>query len=334
VDEEGLLFEWIRHYASLILLLLVLGTVLAFTYVKVFPPKSEAWTIIVEPPNANITPRQLGPVVQAVFRSEAVYLPVMRELRVRESPTSFLKGSVDLLPIPDSRFFIVVGRSPDARRAARISDAMARSLLKVFKDRGISQFSMFDRPQPATVRRGLPPPVAAALGGAIGLWLGLALSLIHFLVLRPVLSFRRALALVGANGGAILLGRPSPWLGVLRPRARWWDTVPNRIKLSALSSAGRPPRLVAPGESRRWEAVLSRRFLQAVSHQTQLDITFRGAIDATSRRASSSTGNSAADGTVFVCSASTRERDVYLAKMDLPSIPSEGPERPQLVWIS
>jgi hypothetical protein len=325
MDEEGFLFDWTRHYASLVLLMLFAGIVAALLYVRIVPPKQEAWTILVESPTAGITPRQLGPVADAIFHSEAVYLPVMQQLRIRESPQRFLGRSVDLLPIPDSRFLIVVGRSGDPQRAAQISEAMAQSLLKAFKDRGISEFLTFDRSHPATVRSGLPPPLAAALGGSIGMWLGLAFSLFHYRVRRPVLSFRRALALAGTDWAAVVPGRPPPWLGVLRRRPRWLDTVPNQARLTSLLSNDRSvPRVVVPGARRKWEALLLQQFVQAIRTQ---------APDLSLREDKGSAAVPARDGTVYVCSASTAERDVYFAGTELRPTADKGPSERRVLWI-
>jgi hypothetical protein len=326
MDEEGFLFDWLRHYASLVLLLLFAGIVTALLYVRIVPPRQEAWTILVESPTASITPRQLGPVADAVFHSEAVYLPVMRQLKVRDSPQRFLRRSVDLLPIPDSRFLIVVGRSSDPRRAAQISEAMAQSLLKAFKDRGISEFSIFDRPHPATVRSGLPPPLAAALGGSIGLWLGLAFSLFHYRVRRPVLSFRRALVLAGTDRAAVVPGRPPPWLGVLRPRPRWLDTVPNRARLSALLSNDRGvPRIIVPGATGKWEARHLQRFIQAIQDQAPPVLAMH--------EENGAPPTPARDGTVYVCCASTSERDVHFARMGLPRTADRSRPESRVLWI-
>jgi hypothetical protein len=322
VDDDAFLFDWIRHYASLVLVLTFAGVIAALGVTRIFPPREEAWTILVESPNASITPRQLGPVANAIFHSQAVYGPVMRQLGLNESPSVFLGRSADLLPIPDSRFLIVVGRSSDPKMAARISGAMATSLLNAFKDRGISELTTFDRPHPATVRSGLQPPLAAALGGIIGLWLGLGLSLLHYRFRRPVLSFRRALALAGTEWAAVVPGRPAPWLGVLRPRPRWLDTDPNRARLAALLSKDRSlPRVVVPGARRNSEVTDLQRIVSALRDRMPSD--GQGEVSSTVP---------SGDGTVLVCSASTAERDVFVARSGRAGAPWNA-SRSRLLWI-
>jgi hypothetical protein len=322
MDDDALLFDWIRHYASLVLLLTVAGVIAALGFTRIVPPREEAWTILVESPNASITPRQLGPVANAIFRSPAVYGPVMRQLRLNESPSLFLGRSVDLLPIPDSRFLIVVGRSSDPKMAERISGAMAASLLKAFKDRGISELTTFDRPHPATVRSGLQTPLAAALGGVIGMWLGLGLSLLHYRFRRPVLSFRRALALAGTEWAAVVPGRPARWLGVLRPRPRWLDTDPNRARLASLVSRDSSvPRVLVPGARRNSEVTDLQRIVIAL--RDQMPSAGQGEVPSTVP---------SGDGTVLVCSAATAERDVFFARSERAGA-GRNASRSRLLWI-
>src|SRR5206468_8046532 len=106
MEDDRLLFVWLRHYAFLIVTFLAVGLLSAAAYSRVVPPEAEAWSYVIEI-QPQVPALQLGPVAQAVFRSPAVYVPVMTSLHIRESPDRFLARTVELRPIPGTLVLIV-----------------------------------------------------------------------------------------------------------------------------------------------------------------------------------------------------------------------------------
>ncbi len=303
-----MLFVWLRHYAVLISLLTVLGAAGGGLYVKVFPPGQEAWTIVLQT-GGGIGPLQLGSVSQAVFNSAATYQDVLQKYRPGESPQRFLSHDVQLLPIPQSNALIVIGRGRTLEDAARLSSAMADSLVHAFASKNISRFTFF-KPQPAVgpIHASLTTVVLVAAGA--GLWLGVAIAIVHYRVRRPLLALSRAVSIVEPRRVVILsTAKPYP----LAPRALWRNDRTTWSSLRRLGSGRRDglvPELHALGASERTERRLARRLRGALG----IDRSHIG---------------TEPEWTVFVCTPATGEVDLALARR----ISGGDSEDVDLIWV-
>ncbi len=234
VQDEPELIDWVRHYGALLAALVGLGVVLAAAVVATASRPYEAWTTLVQRGD-KIPPLELGRTAQAIFRSEAVYGPVLEELELGVDPATFLAAHAELRPVPETDALEVVGSADDPDEAQRIADGMATSLQLRLKERRLATLVLFGRAAP--IERGITPVVAGAAGAAGGLWLGLAAAVIHFRFRRPALTMRRAIAVVEPEHLAIVEARRPAWLGVLR-RVRSWRRTPRA--LSALAQLAEP----------------------------------------------------------------------------------------------
>jgi hypothetical protein len=257
VEDDAALFAWLRHYGALILLFVVLGGSAGLLYTRVVPRRTQAWTLVVET-GTRIGPRQLGSVSQALFHASEVYRPAMQRLGIDESPIRFFDRDVSLQPVPTTNTLIVIGTAPDLVRAERISSVTAISFVQALRVRGFGDFHIFGATQPAPVRAGVSTRVAMVVAAVGGLWLGLAVAIVHYRARRPVLSAAAAAALAGAGRVVELEGNRPLWLGVLRGHPTWKETGRNHIALDRFVATTGRAILVAPQMAvRRREDVAS-----------------------------------------------------------------------------
>ncbi len=250
-----MLLDWVRYYFSLIVLIALVGLAGAASYAALAPVRVEAWSIIVQS-GSRISSLELGPVAQAIFRTESVYGPAMRELGIAEPPERFLDERANLRPVPETNALIVIGRSGDAEEATRISEAMMRSLIRVFRERDLADFTLFNRAAPA--HADLSSSVAVALGAVAGFWLGVAVALLHYRWRRPLLSLQRAVRVSEPSSVTTVLGRRPRWLGVLRGTHLWKDNPRNRAALKRLATRwpnGEAPMVSVAGGRREEDAL-------------------------------------------------------------------------------
>lgn len=213
VGGDAALSDWFRHYAALLLLLTVLGTVGGAAWGTFTTPRAEMWSIVVD--TEQLLPaRQLGVVAETLFRAEETYRSAIAELREDWSPQE-LFDHVELRSVPESRLLIVVATADDTFTAAIVSDAMARSLSEAFEVAGYPGFETLGAPQPPAARSTVSLPVFAALGASVGLLFGAGVAIVHFRTRRPVLTIGTAEGLVGLDD---VVSVPHRWraLGVLR----------------------------------------------------------------------------------------------------------------------
>jgi hypothetical protein len=248
VKEDGLLFSWIRHYGVMIVLFIGLGVLGAGLVVTFSPRQNEAWSIVVGT-GRQPTPRQVGAVAQAIFRSPAVYVPAMRSLGVRVPPQRFLAENVELMPVVQTSALIVVGRARRISDAEAFSQAMAISLVRVFQSSFTSSsFVLLGNAIPAPIRPGAPPPIALVVGGTAGLWLGVAAGVLHYRARRPVLSLARAAQWPGSGPPVVIDASVPEWLGVLRGTPRYKSSKRNRFVLKqSLTRDDKSRRFLFPG---------------------------------------------------------------------------------------
>jgi hypothetical protein len=236
MDDEGELLDWIHFYGFFVVLMIGLGLAGGVIYNRLSSREFEASSVVLET-SGQLSARQLGPVAEAVFGSAEVYGPAMRELGYQGGPDRFLGDMVDLRPVPDTNALIVVGRADTIEEAKATADATARSLVAAFAERAqLQDFVTFGAPEAASAPEGAAV-IAVVLGGAIGLWLALAVAITHYWRVRPVLRVERALRITGADLATIVDGR-ARWLGVLRGRPRWMRSRANRARLASIGVAG------------------------------------------------------------------------------------------------
>jgi hypothetical protein len=235
MNDEGELLDWIHFYGFFTVLMVVLGLVGGVAHSRLSSREFEASSVVLET-SGQISPRKLGPIAEAVFGSEDVYGPAMRELGFREGPGRLLSDVVDLRPVPDTNALIVVGRGNTVEEAKTTADVMARSLITAFAERAqLNGFVTFGAPEAASAPEGVAT-IAVVLGGSIGLWLALAMAVAHYWRVRPVLSVERALRITGADLATIVDGR-ARWLGVMRRRPRWKRSRANKARLESIGVA-------------------------------------------------------------------------------------------------
>lgn len=250
-----MLLDWVRYYFSLIVLIALVGVAGAASYAALAPARVEAWSIIVQS-GSRISSLELGPVAQAVFRTESVYGPAMRELGIAEPPDRFLDERARLRPVPETNALIVIGRSSDAEEATRISEAMMRSLIRAFQERDLAGFTLFDRAAP--VQPDLSFSVLLSLGAVAGFWFGVASALLHYRWRRPLLTLQRAVRVSEPSSVTTVLGRRPRWLGILRGTRLWKDNPRNRAAIQRLATGwpdGEAPMVSVAGGRREEDAL-------------------------------------------------------------------------------
>ena len=325
MKDEETLFGWVRYYFGLILIFVVVGIAVGVGYVQQALQRTESSILVVET-SGKISARHVGPIVSAVFETSAVYEPALQDLDLDITSDELYRNHLELLPVPDANMILVIGRGDDAVEADSIARAVSTSLVDALNDANQAlEFSVFSGPQPAPARRGISAKVAGTLGGAAGLWMGLALGILHYRWKRPVLTFRNALDITEAEHAAVVEGRWWRWFGFLRPAFRWKNTPGNRIRLARLipTSPG-PVRVEVVGGSARKEVSIARSLHDAVESGR-----VRAETDA------SSSNGAGTNLSVVVVHAGTGERDLTLARRTLalagPS--SNGSGDVALVWV-
>ncbi|HYN37590.1 MAG TPA: hypothetical protein VEV82_11535 [Actinomycetota bacterium] len=326
--EEETLFGWVRYYFVLIVVFIVVGIGLGIGYVQQALQRSESSFIIIEE-RGIISALNVGPRVSAVFESSRVYERALGQLLdLNLTPQELYDQHVELLPVPDTQTLYVIGRADDLPTAERIARVVSLALVIEMNRTGENVlFVVFSGPQPPPSSRGASTKVAGALGGSTGLWLGLALAIIHYRWKRPVLTFRNALDITEADHAAVVEGRWWRWFGFMRPGVRWKNTPGNRIRLSRLVPPTRPEfEVEVVGGSARSEAAIAR--------------VITAAVDAGRPRVESGEVTSNGAGTngamsVVVVHAGTGERDLNLVKRMLVAPPEaeQGDGSVALVWV-
>jgi hypothetical protein len=260
MDQDDTLFSWLRFYVSLLGVLVLLGVGTSALYLGLARDEFEAWSTVVED-GFRIPPRQVGPMAEVIFRSEATYGPAMEALGIQEDPRSFLSTSTDIRPVPETNVVIIIGRADDSQRAEEISAAMANSFVEAVEARvEFSNFTVFDVARTVPPRGEVSLPVGLSMGGAAAIWLGLGGAVLHYRLRRPVLGIARAKDILSPSRVTTIDGSWPSWLGICRPRLRWSDSESNKLKLATVASnATQPPLVVAPGANARGLKLLARR---------------------------------------------------------------------------
>lgn len=331
--EEETLFGWVRYYFGLILVFVIAGLVLGLGYVQQALSRSESSFIIIEE-SGTVSARNVPPRVSAVFESSAVYNSALAQLGDLDlTPQELYENHVELLPIPDSPTVFVIARDDDLPTAVRIARAVSTSLVvEMNKTNPRVLFSIFSGPQSPPSSRGVSAKVAGALGGSVGLWLGLALAIVHYRWKKPVLTFRNALDLTEADHAAVVEGRWWRWFGFLRPGVKWKNTPGNRIRLARLVPTTQQLEVEVVGGSARSEAAIARVLTAAVD-------AGRPRVDGEGTGANGDGVTAAKDNhamSVVVVHAGTGERDLNLVRRML-AMPRDqtkpGDNSVALVWV-
>lgn len=318
-DDETL-FGWIRYYAGLIFLCVVLGAVIGSQYVARALDSHEASILVIES-GGRVSARHVGPVAKAVFESAEVYEPAMAELGIDEDPRDFLESSATLLPVPETNVAIVLGSAQTQQRASEIAGAMAESLVLALNSQNeLAEFSTIGEPQPSQVRQGVSEKVAGALGMAVGVWIAFAIAIIHYRWKRPVLTFRKALEMSEAERATVIDGKGWSWLGFLRRGLRWRRTPGNQIRLARLLEDDPPARLrvqVVGAPSAKEGKLAASLIEQARGGRARAEVSRDGH-----------------DGfSVMVVHAGTGERDLNLARYAARGLGEGSDGRVRLIWV-
>lgn len=243
MSNDRLLFDWVRYYAFMVIVLMALGLVGAALWAQAAPRVHEAWTVIVQT-DPTVPSRQLDTISVVIFNSPAVYETAMEELGIQGDRESFQEENIDLRPVPDSGALIVAGRAAVPERAEEISLVTARALIDALEsrseqdlseqppsiNRNRSQQALFKTlgaPQPVAVSGSLSPALRTALGGLTGFLLGLVLAILHYGAKRPVMSLQRALSISDATRVMLVGERRTGWL-----RLPAWPGSDPRARLS------------------------------------------------------------------------------------------------------
>lgn len=234
MDDDRLFFDWVRHYALTVGVFLVVGLLAGVVATRLVPARFEAWSVAVQAGD-DILPRDLGPTALAIVRSAEVYEPAMREAGVDVSAERFFEEFAELRPVPETDALIMIGRSEDPQQALAISDAMVRSLIRAFEGRALADMELFSVATP--VEDEVSAPVIVVIGLVSGLWLGLALALIHYRLRRPVMTLERAMALLEASSVTMVEG-PARWRRLLRRVPGRMQAHPAREALVGAAAGG------------------------------------------------------------------------------------------------
>jgi hypothetical protein len=220
--DDARLFDWLRYYARVILLLLVLGAGGSALAYSAYPPDATAGTIIVNT-GTTIPPRSFGSVAIAVSRSSEVHERAAESLGVTEPLREFFQRHSEVVSVPGSNVMVVLGKARSQGEASRISSEVSRAVAGVLQDQTGDLIRMFRRSDRIEGLQGLSFSVAVSLGGTAGLLAGIALSVAFYRQRRPVLSMSRALRLLGAGTIVVYDAKKISrlaWLHPHRPRER------------------------------------------------------------------------------------------------------------------
>ncbi len=232
IDDDSLLFDWLRYYGAILLLCTVLGGAVGVAYSLFAPTQQEASTLVVEI-GGRIPATQVGSVATAIFRTPSVSSRASLLLQGRLHSSELTHDS-GIDPVPGTDAVIITGIGQDITTAEAISKAMAQALVDVSNRKfGGQLFTPFSGPQPSVAPQTVSPAVATALGLTLGLWLSFLWGVVHYRKNRPILSLERATRISGAAEITSTARRLS-WLGFLRGRPRGME------RAAALSRHGSP----------------------------------------------------------------------------------------------
>lgn len=215
--DDATLFDWLRYYARVILLVGALGACLAGLVYMTNPRQYEAGTIMVST-GTSVPPRSFGSVAIVLSDSSVVLDSAGEKLGLTLPVRDFFRQYSEVISVPGSNVMLVVGRAEDADEARSISQAMSDALAEAFEERTDHQVRTFARPERTEVLEGFSLPVTLALGGTAGLFAGVALSVALYRRRRPVLSLLRAASILDAEQVAIYDPKGQAKLSRLRPR--------------------------------------------------------------------------------------------------------------------
>ena len=230
--EDGLLADWLAHYAALMVLIVLIVTVLATTWATLTIPGTEMWTIVVDT-TQQAHARQLGVVGEALCKAENTFTEAMKQLGLTGSPDP-LYAMVRLRAVPESRMLIVTARADDIYTASTTSDAMAQALVHAFERSGYTGMRILGAPQSAPIPSGLEPPIVALVAAVLAISLGLAVAIASYRIRRPVIALERAVAIV-SPGSVMAVPGKGRFLGALR---RWPPEVASSARTMFAGTTG------------------------------------------------------------------------------------------------
>jgi|GEM_PF-6592021 len=316
MNSDDALFTWMRYYASCLLLFIVLGSLGGVLFVMLSPERVAASTVVVQR-GESITTRQLGPVAETVFRSEAVSGSVAEQLHLPRASAP-LDGWAEIIPVPDAPTIIVLGRAARRSDANLISKTTATALVDALNQQvDGEEFLVFSGPQPSFLPHGLSPAVAVLVGAIAGFWLGLSYAVFHYRWKRPVLTLARALALSGAAQLAIVDRRGWSWLGYLRDQFAGRGVAANEIRLSWLAQSQAAVGVL--GGDRKAEVLPTATMTESAR-----------VVEDPESRPEAGMGATARDTLVIVARPGTEEREILRSRLALGE--SDRRDRLGLVW--
>jgi hypothetical protein len=204
--DEASAFAWLRHYAPLLVAAILAGAAVAGVSARLRPPSAEAWTYVLQTPY-RLPRAQLGLMSKAIFASPVVFRTVERDLAISESEQVFHR-SVEVRPVPQTNTLIVVGRAADPVQARELSAAAARGLVKAFRRTGVPEFVILGTGPPA-IAPSVSDHVIVVATILVELIAAVVTGLVHFGVVRPILSLDRAIAATRASR-LVEVGRVRP----------------------------------------------------------------------------------------------------------------------------
>lgn len=329
MKDEETLSGWARYYIGLISVFAALGVAVGLGYVGQALQRAESSVVIVET-RGKISARNVGPIVSTVFETSAVYDPALQELDLDVSSEELYAEHLELLPVPDANTVLVIGRAEDTDQSDAIALAVSESLVEALNNANeAANFEIFSGPQPAPARRGISQKVAGALGGMTGLWIGIAIGILHYRWRRPVLTFRNALDITEAEHATVVEGKWWRWFGFLRPSPNWRNTPGNRIRLARLvPETPSAAQIELVGGSPRQEMAVAKTLREAVAAGRA-----RAGSEEEEAALVASNGSASSPLSVVVVHAGTGERDLALARRMLAATSSNGQGDVALVWI-
>jgi len=201
-SEVGGLGWALRHYAAVVLAILVVAATLATMMAAVSRQDAqyEATSLVVAN-DVRLRPEQVPRFAQSVFDSGAVAQTVTLREGLEQDYRTLNPAAIWMDPVPDSITFLVHGRSPDPLQAARLANAASTAFVEELNKVGqdVGTFSVQDTADAPLTRTptGLGTSLAVMIALAAGGVIALAVVWLLYNTLRPVTGGAEAADVAG-----------------------------------------------------------------------------------------------------------------------------------------
>jgi len=185
--DERRLWRFFRRTWWVMVVFVLLGAVVATVTSRRQQPIYEVEAVVVAS-ETTLVIDDFSDLAQAVFATDAVLRPVIKDLDLSSSPDLLLSADrLTLESIPNAVAAQVVGRDTDPTLAVDLTNSAANSFAKALTAKGIGGFEVFETAEAPTPQRS--SLVSAAMTGAgIGAALSTLALFMTLLIRQPVLT--------------------------------------------------------------------------------------------------------------------------------------------------